>query len=197
MTWRSSNGFHTVCTATAYPLIRWSSATLTILLVGLVFSIAAPVLHAEDAPSPGLDHSHAGQMAPDAPFVDEQGKIRYLSDFRGQTLLVTFWATWCYGCIIELPTLERLQAEGRDQVIVIPIIHDKGGIRTAENYFFSHNLNFLRPFAETDARDSLGAAFGQKWLPTSIVIDSQGREIARATGILDWNKPDIRRIFDR
>lgn len=178
-----------------HPMRNNLTNRLILTLAVTIWAIGPSALLADDAPPPGFDRSHAGTLVPDAPFVDENGMPHQLSDFRGHILLLTFWATWCHGCVVELPALARLQADIGATVTVIPIIHDKEGGRAARAYFTKHDLANLPAFSEIDQTHPLATAFGQQWLPTAIVIDANGREIARAVGALDWDDATVRRVF--
>lgn len=149
---------------------------------------------AKEPPLGGFDRSLAGVPVPDAPFVDAAENAHRLSDFRGRTVLLAFWATWCPACVAEMPALARLQAEmGGDDVAVIAVAEDERGVTAAISFLRRGNLGALPAYADPGHR--LGEAFGQEWLPTTIVIDPSGREVARAVGEMDWDAPSVRRTL--
>jgi thiol-disulfide isomerase/thioredoxin len=126
---------------------------------------------------------------PDLAFLDANDQPLKLADYRGKTVLVNFWATWCGPCVKEMPSLDRLQAEmGKDRFVVLPLSLD-GPSRPK-----------VRPFYEDKKLANLGVYFdkGRKAmqaldvsiLPTSILVDAQGREVGRLEGEADWAKPE-------
>jgi len=126
---------------------------------------------------------------PDLGFLDADDKPLKLGDYRGKTVLLNFWATWCGPCVKEMPSLDRLQAElGKDGFVVLPLSLD--GPSRAK----------VRPFYEDKKLGNLGVYFdkGRKAmqaldvsvLPTSILVDAQGRELGRLEGEADWAKPE-------
>jgi len=137
-----------------------------------------------------FDVSRAGKALPDdIVFLDPDDKPLRLSDYRGKVVLLNFWATWCAPCVKEMPSLDKLQgAMGKDKFVVLPLSLD-GPSRPK-----------VAPFYKDKSIDNLGVYFdkGRKVqqeldvsvLPTSILIDPQGREIGRLEGEADWDKPE-------
>jgi len=126
---------------------------------------------------------------PDLAFVDADDKPLRLADYKGKAVLVNFWATWCAPCVKEMPSLDRLQAEvGKDKFVVLPLSLD------------GPSKPKVKPFYEDKKLANLGIYFdkGKKTmqaldvsvLPTSVLIDRQGRAIARLEGEADWDKPE-------
>ena len=131
----------------------------------------------------------ARKPLPDFAFLDAKDEERKLADWRGKTVLVNFWATWCAPCVKEMPSLDKLQAEmGKASFVVLPLSLD-GPTRSK-----------VAPFYENAKLGNLGIWFdkGRKvqqaldvsLLPTSILIDGQGREIGRLEGEADWDTPE-------
>ena len=72
--------------------------------------------------------SDGGRIAPDTPFISAAGEPIKLESYRGKTVLLNFWATWCAPCIKELPALDRLSTElGGDRFEVLLVSIDRGG----------------------------------------------------------------------
>jgi thiol-disulfide isomerase/thioredoxin len=129
-----------------------------------------------------------GKSLGPARFHDAAGKAWTLPDLRGQTLLVNLWATWCAPCLIELPALDRLQADlGGQAFQVVAISLDRRGLPAVFNTFQRGAIRSLIPYIDESgaAADQLGAA----GLPASLLIDVQGRLIARRRGRVDWDAP--------
>jgi thiol-disulfide isomerase/thioredoxin len=128
------------------------------------------------------------EPVPEIKFLDRDQKERTLAEFQGKVVLLNLWATWCEPCIREMPSLERLQASlaGRD-FTVLALSQDRGGLPLVETFYQQHGLK-LDMFVDktTAAARSLKA----RGLPTTFLIDAEGREIGRFEGAADWDAPE-------
>jgi thiol-disulfide isomerase/thioredoxin len=130
------------------------------------------------------------------PFKDATGAEKRLSDWRGRVLLVNFWAHWCVPCVKEMPTLAALDKAfaGRDfDVLALaierPIHVDISRARLQE--LVGEQLPFFVDSTMTIAPDS-----GAEAMPTTILYDRQGRELARLEGDADWASPEAKRLIE-
>lgn len=119
-----------------------------------------------------------------------------LRQFRGRIVLLNVWATWCPTCRRELPTLDRLQKKlgGKDFEIVALSI-DRDGAEAIAPFFREIGIKNLRIYF-----DRRGTALGEYvivGLPTTLVIDREGREIGRMTGPADWDTPQMAALIRR
>lgn len=131
-----------------------------------------------------VDASHKGEAAPDIPFAGPDGKKLTLADFRGKPVLLNLWATWCVPCVVEMPTLEKLAAARGDALHVVALSQDFEGRAKVDPYFAKAGFTALKPYLDTEAGFSLGLGLN---LPTTILFDSQGREVWRVAGEMDWS----------
>jgi len=119
-------------------------------------------------------------------FLDKKDKIINMSEFNGNLLLLNFWATWCAPCKEEMPSLDRLQ-KNKDlnnlKVFVINI--SKESIKKIDNFFKELNIKNLEPYF--DPPTTLAKTFGLRGVPTSILIDREGKEFARIIGSIDFD----------
>ena len=130
---------------------------------------------------------------PDLAFEDADGKPRKLSEWRGKTVLVNLWATWCVPCRKEMPALDSLQTKlgGKDfEVVAINI--DTRDPEKPKNFLKDANLTRLAYFTDTKAKvfqdlKNIGKALG---MPTSVLVDGQGCEIANMAGPAEWASDD-------
>ena len=149
-----------------------------------------PLAHGEVA---ALTMATSPLKLPDLAFWDADGKPRKLSDWRGKTVLVNLWATWCVPCRKEMPALDSLQTKlgGKDfEVVAINI--DTRDPEKPKNFLKEANLTKLAYFTDTKAKvfqdlKSVGKALG---MPTSILVDGQGCEIANLAGPAEWASDD-------
>ena len=150
----------------------------------------APLAHGEVA---ALTMATTPLRLPDLAFEDADGKPRKLSDWRGKTVLVNLWATWCVPCRKEMPALDSLQTKlgGKDfEVVAINI--DTRDPEKPKNFLKEANLTRLGYFSDQKAKvfqdlKSIGKALG---MPTSLLVDGQGCEIANIAGPAEWASDD-------
>jgi thiol-disulfide isomerase/thioredoxin len=130
---------------------------------------------------------------PDLNFDDGSGQARKLSDFRGKTVLLNLWATWCVPCRKEMPALNELQTKlGSDAFQVIAINIDTRDAEKPKAFLTEGKLTALDYFTDKSARvfqdlKSVGRALG---MPTSVLIDPKGCEIATIAGPAEWASGD-------
>lgn len=107
-----------------------------------------------------------------------------LSDYQGKVVLLNFWATWCMPCRQEMPSMERLWQQYRDQgLIILAVSTDEGGPGRVKS--FVKRLKITFPIAlDPDARAS--DLYQVSGLPVSYLIDQQGRIVRKITGSEDW-----------
>ena len=155
----------------------------------------APLVQGEVA---ALTMAAAPLKLPDLAFEDADGRPRKLSDWHGKTVLVNLWATWCVPCRREMPALEELQKrlEGPNfEVIAINI--DTGNPNKPKTFLKAANLTRLGYFNDQKAKvfqdlKAIGRALG---MPTSLLVDSQGCEIATIAGPAEWASDDAIKLI--
>jgi thiol-disulfide isomerase/thioredoxin len=126
---------------------------------------------------------------PEFSFIDADGETRTLADWRGKLLLVNIWATWCAPCKEEMPALDRLEAKlGGENFAVLPISVDRGGLQKPQGFLEEINADNLPLLLDETAR--LNFKLEVMGLPATLIIDEQGREIARMIGPAEWDSPE-------
>ena len=140
-------------------------------------------LGAEQGPKKGLDRSHAGQPIPDIVIKDGDGEDTALTEFKGSPLLVNLWASWCVPCVKELPTLDALAAK-KGPVEILALSQDIAPLASVTAFLKEHGIKTLETYQDKDMAMSDKA--GAPVLPTSILYDSEGREVWRYVGDRDW-----------
>src|SRR5450432_830998 len=155
----------------------------------------APLAHGEVA---ALTMATAPLRLPDLAFEDADGKAKKLSDWRGKTVLVNLWATWCVPCRKEMPALDGLQAKlSGPNFEVVAINIDTRDPEKPKTFLKDANLTRLGYFNDRNAKvfqdlKSIGRALG---MPTSVLVNSQGCEIATISGPAEWDSDDAVKLI--
>ena len=140
----------------------------------------------------GVHRDAKGKPAPDAVFNGPDGKPVRLADFKGKPVLVNLWATWCAPCVKELPTLDRLAGAGKLKVVAVS--QDDAPHASVVAFLKAHQIGTLEPYQ--DPKMGLSGALGPDTvLPTSILIDANGKEVWRYVGDLDWTSAEAARLL--
>jgi thiol-disulfide isomerase/thioredoxin len=135
------------------------------------------------------------EALPDIRFVDGAGKEIGLDAFRGKVVLLNVWATWCAPCREEMPALDRLQATlGSDRFQVVALAVDKSGIEGAKKFLGDIKAGKLGVYADPSAKE--GLQLKVIGMPTSILIDAEGREIGRLIGPAAWDSAEAKLLIE-
>lgn len=178
-------------------LVRGLTGLLVICLVVLGvalyrFATERPPIVASEAP-PGQALGKFTPLAeprpaPEVSFVDQSGKSVALASFRGRPVLINFWATWCAPCIAEMPSLLRLQ-EKLGALTILAVSEDRRGAEVVDPFVEKHGVEKLAIYL--DPKNEVGRAFGIEGLPTSVLVDRDGRLRGRLEGAAQWSADDM------
>jgi thiol-disulfide isomerase/thioredoxin len=159
------------------------------LSLGLPFAMAFSVALAQ-APPPAFSMHPAPRPLPEIRFENGQGEAMSLADFRGGVVLLNIWATWCAPCRREMPTLDRLQATlgGPDsQVVALSI--DRNGLPVVQEFYAEVGLETLPIYVDQSGKAQ--RALRVLGVPTTLLIDREGKEIGRLLGPAEWDSPEM------
>jgi len=155
--------------------VRWS-ALLVLLLGGPTFASAqqerAAIIRLVKNPD----------QAPDFKLTSIDGKPLSLAALRGKVILLNFWATWCGPCRAEVPDLVELQNKYKDKLQVLGLVTDDDDEDAVRKFVDSFGINYPVAMATPDIRGQYG---GIPALPTSFVIDLEGRVVQKHEGLRD------------
>lgn len=136
-------------------------------------------------------------LVPDLAFLDASGAQRKLSDWRGRTVLLNLWATWCVPCRKEMPALDALQAKlGGSDFEVVAVNIDTRDLDKPKAWLKETGITSLAYFSDEKAKvfqdlKLVGKAFG---MPTSMLIDQAGCEIGTLSGPAEWASDDALKL---
>ena len=185
------------------------SLTLAAILYGAIFLTANTVSAAGMSPADrtALKEMRSGEMLKlvfhDKPrarivetFRDFYGNGITLADYSGKVVLLNFWATWCPPCRAEMPSIDRLAgAMGGKDFAVISMSTDRGGVEKVAEFFKDIRVEHLKLMH--DRSGNMGRQAGVLGLPVTLILDREGREIARLLGDADWDSPEATEILRR
>lgn len=137
---------------------------------------------------------HTPRDLPAITFQDEAGKTLSLTDFRGKVVLLNIWATWCPPCREEMPSLDRLNDKrgGENfEVVALSIDRDTGLIKP---FYEKFGIQTLRGYFDPSAQ--IPNTLRAPGVPTTLLIDQEGREIGRAMGPAAWDSAQVEALID-
>ena len=123
-------------------------------------------------------------------FKDENQKNIDLSNYKGKLLILNFWATWCVPCREEMPSLDLLQSDLRlNNLKIFPINIGQEDLLKSVNFFKELNIKNLDIYY--DPAVTLAKKFSLRGLPTTILLDKEGKEFARIIGSIDFSNKEF------
>jgi thiol-disulfide isomerase/thioredoxin len=156
----------------------------------------APLAHGEVA---AVNVAKTPLRLPDVAFQDAAGKPLKLADWRGRTVLLNLWATWCVPCRKEMPALDALQQRlGGPRFEVVAVNIDTRDLDKPKAWLKDVGIEKLAYYADPEAKTfqelkAIGRAFG---MPTTVLVDSQGCEIGSIAGPAEWASDDAVKLIE-
>lgn len=143
---------------------------------------------------PGLTQGDPGTLvalpelpqAPDFTLTDTQGRAHRLSDYRGRVVLINFWSVWCAPCRHEMPAMQRAWERVREQDVLILAVNLQDSVEQVAQFFETIPVQFTVLLGGDTA---MMREWSVQVLPTSLVIDPQGRVRYQVIGAYDWDQP--------
>lgn len=160
---------------------------LHVFAVMLCMMMASTTAMAQ-SPNSGLSPVADRPVAPDFQLMNLDGELVSLSGFKGKVVVVNFWATWCPPCRAEMPSMQRAWQALQDHDVMMLAIHVGGNEDKIWSFVGDYELDF--PIL-IDADSAVADAWPMKGLPSTFVVDPQGRIAYRAIGGREWDDADI------
>lgn len=135
-----------------------------------------------------MQPASAPQPVPELRFQNAEGKPVALSDFRGKVVLLNVWATWCAPCRKEMSALDRLQQQlGGADFEVVALSIDRGGAVAVWAFYEEMDIRALAIYVDPSAEAT--SKLKTVGIPTTLLVDREGRELWRKTGPAEWDSP--------
>ena len=162
------------------------------LMGGLIIAAQPRHATAQELSKTFVMHA-AAKPVPRIKFEDGQGQARSLADFEGKAVVLNLWATWCVPCRREMPALDRLQGSlGGSEFAVVPVSVDRG-IEVVAKFYSDIGIRNLPTYVDTSGKAI--RELGAMGLPTTLVLDRDGEEVARIVGPADWDAPEVAELL--
>jgi cytochrome c biogenesis protein CcmG, thiol:disulfide interchange protein DsbE len=152
-----------------------------------VFFLALGALLLATSCYSGSRPPHVGSAAKDFIVQDSDRKVS-LDQFRGQVLVLNFWATWCPPCVEELPSLMSLQDRMKAHGVTVLGVSIDVDADAYHRFLKLRNVNFL---TVRDPEQKVAAMYGTSGWPETYIIDRKGVMRRKFIGAVDWNSPDV------
>jgi cytochrome c biogenesis protein CcmG/thiol:disulfide interchange protein DsbE len=134
-----------------------------------------------------------GHPAPNFTFPGLDGKMVSLADYRRQVVLVNIWATWCPPCVDEMPSMEKLYQELKDEnFAILAVSIDTVETKAVAPFMKKNNLSFP---ALMDPDGTIKTLYQITGVPESFIINQQGILVEKIVGPRNWAAPEVVRYF--
>ncbi len=169
---------------------------ISVLIGAVIFFLALSPFYNEDAEGlhPMLEYASIGKEAPDFTLEDVSGKRVGLSSFKGNPVLLNFWATWCPYCRKEREDLNRLYKDYRDKGLIILSVSTDSSVNRLREYLRKTPADFI---VLSDSKRMVASSYSINGLPTSYLINHEGVIRHKFTGYREWSGPDLRKLIDQ
>ena len=172
---------------------------LVVLYTALMFGANAG--HADVA---AADAARAGDMRklafhaspvdlPEIGLVDEAETARSLAEYKGQWVVLNFWATWCAPCREEMPSLQALDSAMGSDFSVVTVATGRNSVEGVDKFFAEAAITTLPKLR--DPKSELARSMGVLGLPLTVILNPEGQEVARLIGDADWGGADAKAMF--
>lgn len=155
-------------------------------LVWLLLAVG-PAFAAEPVPQT-LPKIEQPFVAPDFTLAGENGKTYHLADYRGQVVVINFWATWCPPCRQEMPSMERMWHKIKGKGVTVLAINVGENADIIFEFLGQYPLTFPIPM---DLDGTVIQQYPVTGLPTTYIVNPQGMVTHRAVGSREWDDPKL------
>jgi thiol-disulfide isomerase/thioredoxin len=156
-------------------------------------ALAGPAAEAlRDGDMKKLMFSTEAVDVPAIALVDGEGAEHALSDWHGQWVVLNFWATWCAPCRKEMPSLDRLQT-AMPAIAVLPVATGRNSVEAIVKFYGEAGVSALPVLR--DPKSELARSMGVMGLPVTVILNPEGREVARLIGDAEWDSASAQAVL--
>jgi len=141
----------------------------------------------------GFQHYPFPESAADITLKDLNDKEIQLSEFRGKVVFLNFWATWCPDCRIEMPSMEKLHTRFKSKNFAMVTINLNESPERVHNFFSTYKLTFT---GLLDPNGKITSKMAIRALPTTLIIDKNGKILGMALGSRPWTGKKSIALFE-
>lgn len=175
---------------------RSNRSLLLLIAITLINTCLSPAAAQEQTLSHTLAPLEPPKPAPAFSLQDMDDEPHAMQDYHGKVVLLNFWATWCPPCRHEMPALEKLYRQFRERDFVVLAVNQWEDPDLV--FAYMGDLNVFPTFPILfDPQSTISQLYGVKGLPTSFVIDRDGRVVYRAIGGREFDHPEVTGIIEQ
>lgn len=168
----------------------------SLILIGLILvgiGIIVLLQLKDSSFNPGIPLLGKGVPAPSFTFPGLDGKKISLTDYRGKIVFLNIWATWCAPCVAEMPSMEKLYQELKDEDFeILAVSVDESGAEAVSPFVEKHKLSFP---VLSDTGGKIKDLYQTTGIPESFIIDKDGIIVEKVIGPRDWAAAGVLRFF--
>jgi peroxiredoxin len=157
-------------------MLRFSGAIAVVLIISVLSGCYG-----------GSRPPRVGSAAPDFTVRDAEHTVT-LSQFKGQVLVLNFWATWCLPCVEEMPSLVRMQQRMQSKAVTVLAVSIDVDESNYRRFLKDHNVNLL---TVRDPDQKTNSLYGTSKFPETYIIDRNGVVRRKFIGAVDWTEPEV------
>jgi len=131
---------------------------------------------------------------PEFSLTSLSGEEVSISDYRGKVVFLNFWATWCPPCRAEMPSMQEVYERWEDKDFEMVAVNLREDNKTVEKYMEEGGYTFP---VLMDKEGQIGGLFGVTGIPTTFMVDKEGRLIARLVGTREWDVPEFEALLEK
>ncbi len=164
----------------------------TLVAAAGTLAVAAPLRKPLAQELAGVEalHTLSAPRPVDIHFTMADGTARSVADYAGHGVVLNLWATWCVPCVREMPALNELAGVlVHDGIVVLPLSSDRAGAPVVQKFYADHGITNLPVLL--DPRGAAAEALNVQGIPTTLIINPKGEEVAWLEGSADWSQPDV------
>ena len=156
-----------------------------------ILKAPAATLYSATLPTPEIDTTDNNQY-PKADFnlkvSDLEGNVVEMHNYRGKVIFLNFWATWCMPCVAELPSIEKLYQQFKDEDIEFLLISREDPEKVKS---YKQRKNYTLPFLIENETSQINKMYDSPGIPATFIINKKGDIIKASAGAEDWDDKEF------